>query len=391
MKIAIVTLTNPFEKIIGGIESVVYNLSQALADLGHEVWIVCLGSIKKQTIKKIKKNIILWILPDKGKKNLLMRGLIFITSGRKVLQRLEEKGIEILNGHGGYSPLLAFYKPKRAKIVLTIHTLDDENIANIKDCIRMRKFKEVFLEIIRYAILKLWRIFYLSRADRLIFVSRVVQDEFRKHYWFLRKGGIVIPNGFPTNIRVEENTKRYDFIYVGRIDKRKCVDLIIEACKILRDRGYSFSMAIIGDGRYYSDIKKLVKKYDLDRYVTLFGFLYSYEEVLSYVVKSKFLIIPSLYESDSLVLKEALSLGVPCIVSDIPALTEKIENTKNGFIFKCLAHIDLAKVMEKALKLSEREYKKLSENAKSSLKKVSWRDAAEKYVRVWKKLGENNE
>ena len=52
MKIAIFILNNPFEKIVGGIESVVYNLSKSFAKLGHEVWVVCLGNVKNETIEK---------------------------------------------------------------------------------------------------------------------------------------------------------------------------------------------------------------------------------------------------------------------------------------------------------------------------------------------------
>ena len=65
--------------------------------------------------------------------------------------------------------------------------MDEENIVSIKDCIRMRKIKELFLETIKYLVLKIWRIFYLSKADYLIFVSKVVLNEFKRYYWFSKK------------------------------------------------------------------------------------------------------------------------------------------------------------------------------------------------------------
>jgi len=186
MKIAIITLSNPFERISGGIDSVVYNLSQALTSLGHEVWIVCLGNVKNEIIKK-RKGVNLWILPDRGAKGLFRKSLIFAKYGKKIIHRLESKSVKVFNGQGGLSSPLAFYKPKRAKVVLTIHTIDEENIASIKDCIRMRKIKELFLEAIKYLVLKIWRIFYLSKADYLIFVSKVVLNEFKRYYWFSKK------------------------------------------------------------------------------------------------------------------------------------------------------------------------------------------------------------
>jgi len=390
MKIAIITLNNPFEKISGGIESVVYNLSRALARLGHEVWVVCLGNTKNEIIEK-RDGVNLWILPDKGAKGFFMRSLIFISYGRKIVRKLEGEGIEIFNGQGGLSSPLAFYKPKRAKVVLTIHTLDGENIANIRDCIRMRKFKELLLEILKYPILKLWRILYLSRADYLIFVSRVVQKEFRKYYWFLKKSYSIIPNGFPKiDINFRLVKKKYDFIYVGRLDKRKCADLIIKSSKILKDKGYNFSIVIIGDGPWRNDIEELIYKYDLSKNIYLIGYLDDYYKVLTYILESKFLIGPSSYESDLLVVREALSLGVPCIVSDIPVLREKIENNFNGFLFKKLDYIDLANVMERALNLNKKEYEILSKNAKESIINKSWDEIAMDYAKVFKILITND-
>jgi len=189
MKIAIFTLNNPFERIGGGIESVVYNLSKSFAKLGHEVWIVCLGNIKDETIEK-RDGINLWILPERGAKSLFKRSLVFAKYGKKVISELENKGIEIFNGQAGHSSPLAFYKPKNGKVILTVHTMDGENIANIKDCIRLGKIKEALCEIIKYPILKLWRIYYLLKSDALIFVSNVTYNEFKKYYCFLKKNHI---------------------------------------------------------------------------------------------------------------------------------------------------------------------------------------------------------
>jgi len=383
MKIAIITLNNPFEKIAGGIDSVVYNLSKALIGLGHEVWIVCLGNVKNEIVTK-REGVNLWILPDNGK-GLFTRSLIFAICGRRAIRELERRGIKVFNGQGGLSSPLAFFKPKNAKVFLTVHTLDGEEIANIKDCVRIRKFKEALVEAAKYPLLKIWRIFYLSRADYWIFVSKVAQKELKKHYWFLRKRCFLIPNGFhSTEINSKMIGKEYDFIYVGRIDKRKCVDLIIKASKILVNKNYDFSLAIVGRGPWKSDIEKLIYKYNLSKYIHLIGFLNQYEDVLMQILKSKFLILPSLYESDPLVIKEALSLSVPCIVSDIPALTAKIKKGYNGFLFKNLNYKHLADVMEKALFLDSKEYSKMSNNSKKSIENRNWIKVAKEYIKIFK-------
>jgi len=388
MKIAIITLNNPCERTSGGIESAVYNLSQGLSSLGHEVWIICLGKVKNDIIEK-KKGINLWVLPDKGTKGLFIRSLVFATYGKKVIHKLENSGIEVFNGQAGHSSILAFYKPKRAKVILTVHSMDGKNIADIKDCIRMRKLGESFMEIIKYLIQRIWRIFYLSKSDYLIFVSRALQEEFKKYYWFLKKPSFLISNGFPKiNHSLTTTMKRYDFIYVGRLDKGKCVDLIITASKILKDKGYKFSIAIVGDGPWKKDIEKLIHKYDLSKYIYLIGSL-NQNDTMMYLLKSRFLILCSLYEADPLVIREALSLGVPCIVSGIPILKEKIKYGFNGFLFRNESYKNLSIVLEKALNLTTEKYHEMSENAKNS-KGPSWIDVAKVYIKVFKFLVCNN-
>lgn len=380
MKIAIFTINNPFEKIDGGIESVVYNLSKNFAKLGHEVWVVCLGNIKDETIEK-RGRVNLWILPDKGAKGLFMRSLIFAKYGKRVVLDLERKGIRVFNGQAGHSSPLAFYKPKKGKVFLTVHTMDGENIANFKDCIRLRKIKEAVSEVIKYPVLKLWRTYYLLKADALVFVSNVVYNEFRKYYRFSKKTYIV-PNGFPEISTVEMIEKVYDFIYVGRIEKIKCVDLLIKASKILKEKELNFSVIIVGSGKWEEDIKKIIKNYGLSSNIKLVGYL-PHEEVLKSISKSRFLILPSLYESDPLVIKESLSLGVPVISSNIPAHTEKIKNGFNGFLFRNLDYKSLANVIKKALNLNNEAYNKMSKNAKESVKNNYWIDVAKDYIKFF--------
>ena len=154
-----------------------------------------------------------------------------------------------------------------------------------------------------------------------------------------------------------------------------------------------FLVVIVGSGRWEKDIKNLIKKYGLGNNIKLVGYLPLHSDVLKYISKSNFLILPSCCESDGLVVREALSLGVPCIVSNIPALKEKIKNGFNGFLFKNLDYRSLANVMEKALNLSDKEYGKMSKNAKESVINRSWDEVAEEYIEVFKSLmnGDDND
>lgn len=383
-KIAFFTLNNPFEKIRGGIESVVYNLAKALVALGCEIYVVCLGNVLQESLKKVEGVYVLNI-PQGSSRWLIYKSIIFTKDGMKIIRYLEEKGVKNFVGQGGFSLPLAFYKPKRTKVFMVVHTLDEENIANIKDFGRTGNLKGWIVEIIKYFFLKLWRIFYLSKADYLIFVSHTVKDEFKRHYPFIKKKYFIIPNGAPQiNLGRRICKRKYDFIYVGRLGVRKGIDILIKAIEELTTKGHNISMIFIGDGPLKSKIETDIKKLKL-RNIKLLGYIKDYKIVLEYIRNTKFLILPSFYEGDPLVIKEALSLGTPCIVSNIPSLIKTIKNGKNGLIFKCGDSKDLSFQMERALNMSKKEWQEYSKNAKRYGKKTSWLKVAKIYYNIFKK------
>ena len=380
MQVAFVTLDDPYEKV-GGIELAVHNLSSNFARLGIKVWVICL-SRKRHNITIEKRKDVYYILLPYDSKTAIGKILTFIKYGNVVINKLEELGINVFIGQGGYSIPLVLSKPKKAKFILVVHTLDDENIANIKDYLRLRRVRYALFEATKYALLKLWRIIYLNRADYLIFVSKVASNEFKRHYKFLKKQSIVIPNGYPEIEITKSNNieKKYDFAYIGRIDKRKCVDLVVKASYILKLKGYNFTVLIQGQGALYKYIVELIRRLKLERNIILKEFVKDYNETFNYISRTRFLVLPSCYESDPLILKEALSLGVPCIVSNIPALSHIIKDNINGFLFKAGNYYDLARVMERALGLRDSEYNMLATRATESVKNFTWYNIAKRYI-----------
>ena len=114
------------------------------------------------------------------------------------------------------------------------------------------------------------------------------------------------------NLNIENN--KY-YLYVGRIDKEKGVEIF---CKILECLNYKG--IVVGDG---SEKKYLENKYKNIEFV---GWK-DKNEVQKYIYDSRGFIFPTLwYEGAPLTPLEFMSQGIPCAISDKCAGTEYIKN-----------------------------------------------------------------
>lgn len=351
MKIVMITLYNPFEKINGGIEALVYHQSRALAKMAHDVWVLTMGNVEKEKITKID-GVNLWIIPDKNIHNLLLRTLWFVRKGKPIVEKLDrELGVDVFDGQAGYSGPLFFADVKKASRVLTVHTVDGENIANIKDTWRIGHRFEFLIEILKFPVLRVWRYFFFNRTDGLIFVSDLALNEFNNYYSFIKhKPCSVISNGFPKLKEKDESNlvqKEYDFVYAGRIDMLKGVDLILKAASFLGEK-HIIKVAIVGDGAWKKTMQKLASSLGVAESFFFLGHL-SHNLTMEVLKNSRCLVLPSFYESDPLIVKEGMALGMPIICSNIPSLRAKMSNYQKGLTFCCGSREDLARVMEEFL------------------------------------------
>lgn len=172
-------------------------------------------------------------------------------------------------------------------------------------------------------------------------------------------------------------TKNDYYVFVGRIDKEKGVELFCEAMERLNKKA-----KVIGDGTLRESLKDKFKNIDF------VGWKNS-EEVEEYMMGAKALVFPSRwYEGAPLTILESLALGLPCVVSDKCAAIDFI-NDGNGMSFDGTVE-DL---IEKIKIYETKNLKKLSQSAYDNY----WKDPFDinKYyknlIKIYKKIVlENN-
>lgn len=112
-----------------------------------------------------------------------------------------------------------------------------------------------------------------------------------------------------------------------------------------------FHLNILGFGPMESDIKKKIKKLDLENEVTFLKKIPN-DKMINYFVENDVLVLPSFNEAIGMVVPEAMSCGIPVIISDTVGAKTYVENNKTGFIFKTGDYVDLA---NKILKLNDKK------------------------------------
>ncbi len=173
--------------------------------------------------------------------------------------------------------------------------------------------------------------------ESVIFVSKGAMDSFLLRHPSLRKKVTYIYN--PISIErirklsevdiPEAFTDRPVIVYVGRLEKVKQIDIIIKAHHLLLKRGVKNSVLIIGEGPQRESIQELISELEVRETCRLLGHK---KNPYPYIKSADFLVLASESEGFSIVLCEAMALGVPVISTPCGGPKEILDNGTYGII-----------------------------------------------------------
>lgn len=187
----------------------------------------------------------------------------------------------------------------------------------------------------------------------------------------------VIPGGIDTaSYKVEADAqKEFDLIFVGRLVQVKRVDLLLEAVRDLRKAGVQARTVIIGSGELEEALKQQAKENGVADLVLFAG---HQKNVSEWLRKSKVFVLTSDSEGLSLALMEAMSCGLPSVVSDVGELGELVEDGENGFLVKERTGAAFANSLQKLL-ADGRIYAEMAEKSATAAKSVKMEEATRKW------------
>lgn len=120
-------------------------------------------------------------------------------------------------------------------------------------------------------------------------------------------------------------------LFVGHLDKRKNISLLLKACANLNARSDEVGIFIAGDGPLKSLVLDAAKNYTNIKIIFL-GYLQSIK-LAKYYALSDIFVLPTLYDSASISVTEALHSGLFVVGSERDGSAANfIKNGMNGFI-----------------------------------------------------------
>ena len=122
------------------------------------------------------------------------------------------------------------------------------------------------------------------------------------------------------------------FLFVGRINFIKNIDVTVRALKIIKERGHHFKMIFVGQGQDEQQLASLVSSLGLEDNVIMAGLVSSREELQDLYSRAKLFLFPSLYDANSLVQIEAACQGTPTIFLKGARTSATVKDGVNGFI-----------------------------------------------------------
>lgn len=196
----------------------------------------------------------------------------------------------------------------------------------------------------------------------------------------------------PMGLSVPKNTKKYSkeknitFISVGRLNKQKGSEDLLNTFAEIKKTIYNSKLWIIGSANdsYMQRLKDLAKKLRIEKDVKFFGYVPEMKK-FEYMSKAHILLVPSVHEGWGLTVQEAAYCGTPAVVYNVSGLRDTVINNKTGLIIRYNTPASMA---AGAISILEKqEYKRISNNCKAHAKSLSWEITGRQTLKILMNFG----
>lgn len=161
-----------------------------------------------------------------------------------------------------------------------------------------------------------------------------------------------------------KNLKKQDtlqILFLGRLDKDKGLFELVNAMNILKIQNLKIHLNIVGVGEYLNELKELIKKYNLENYITYKGAVYGKELIKNEYMNANVYILPTYHEGFPRTLYESMIYATPIITTFVGGIPSLMKSHYNCLEIKSKS---IDSIVE-AIVFANENYEKMIEFAKN--------------------------
>jgi glycosyltransferase involved in cell wall biosynthesis len=184
----------------------------------------------------------------------------------------------------------------------------------------------------------------IRRADFIICISTFHRDLYLKHGAKPEQLHIaycgIDTNQFapPTSGKQRRSDEPFHIRSSGRLVEKKGFNDLIDACKVLADRGVVFDCVIAGSGPLGKELREQIERLGLSQSVVLTGKAIMQEEISAFVHGADVFCLPCVWASDNdadglpQMLMEAMASGAPVISTRLVGIPDLVIHEQTGLL-----------------------------------------------------------
>jgi glycosyltransferase involved in cell wall biosynthesis len=218
----------------------------------------------------------------------------------------------------------------------------------------------------------------MKKSEAAIVLNREHAEIVRRDYGYKNKL-FVMSNGVKDEFfnieRLPNKSGVLRLLYVGRLVPQKNLHTLLEALSRITS---SVSLDIVGDGQCRSELEAIAEQRSLAN-VKFRGTL-SRHDVMDFYATSDLLVLPSAYESQPIVLLEAMAARLPIVAADVIGIREAVAGVA---ILADPTVKGMTEAMESFISMSAPSRQLLADAGFSKVQSLRWNVLVNRYLDIY--------
>ncbi|MFY8350754.1 glycosyltransferase [Pseudoalteromonas sp. SSM20] len=251
--------------------------------------------------------------------NFLLGAVAFFPKAVYLSTLFKKKGIEHIHAHFANHPAMVAYVIYQLSGIGYSFTAHGSDLHK-----RQQMLKEKF-----------------DAAEFAVMISKYNEDFFYQHTKIEKSHKLhIVRCGVDTESfrpKSEKQEKVIKILCVASLREVKGHRYLIDACSLLKKRGISFRLTLIGDGPMRDNIESQIESLKLNEHVTLLG-SQPQEVIQKNLAENDIFTLTSFQTSSGnregipVVIMEAMACGLPIVASNVSGIPELVEDGVSGLL-----------------------------------------------------------